>query len=97
MDGVILCKMVMSDDEILLTWDSKRHTAANSGTWMHAMPEHMLNGYKIEAGSMQGEMDAPEVYRQEWCICAPEEDLAGSIASCKRQRYECLSSHRLET
>lgn len=85
----IVRELVMSDDEILLAWDNKRNTAANSGTWMHAMFEHLLNGYKIQPGPMHGELAAViaflselgnmEVFRAEWCICAPEEDLAGSI------------------
>ena len=85
----IVRELTMSDDEILLYWENKRNLAANSGTWMHSMLEHMLNGYKIAAGPMQGEMDAVvrflsglqniEVYRTEWCIYAPEEDLAGSV------------------
>eukprot|EP00439_Symbiodinium_sp_Y106_P041094 s4459_g5.t1 len=54
----IVGELTMSDDEIMLYWNNKRKTAANSGTWMHAMLEHMLNGYKIKAGPMQGEMDA---------------------------------------
>ncbi|CAE7478378.1 unnamed protein product [Symbiodinium sp. CCMP2592] len=85
----IVSALAMSDNEIMLHWDRKRIAAANSGTWMHAMLEHMLNGYKIQPGPMEGEMtavirflsglDNVEVYRTEWCICAPEEDLAGSI------------------
>ena len=85
----IVRELVMSDEEILLVWDNKRNAAANSGTWMHAMLEHLLNGYKIQPGPMRGELDAVitflsklgnmEVFRTEWCICAPEEDLAGSI------------------
>ena len=98
----IVGELTMSDDEIMLYWNNKRKTAANSGTWMHAMLEHMLNGYKIKAGPMQGEMDAVigflsglenlEVYRTEWCICAPEEDLAGSIDLVTRTRMFFISS-----
>ena len=85
----IVRQLMMDDDEILSSWNVKRQTAANSGTWMHSMIEHMLNGYKISPGPMLGEMesiinylsrlDNVEVYRTEWCICAPNEDLAGSI------------------
>ena len=85
----IVRELTMSDDEILLSWNVRRQTAANSGTWMHSMIEHMLNGYKIIPGPMRGEMESiikylshlenVEVYRTEWCICAPNEDLAGSI------------------
>ena len=71
----ILDELAMSDDEIMLAWDNKRNRAANSGTWMHSMMEHLLNGYRIEAGPMRGELDAVirllsemenvEVYRTE--------------------------------
>ncbi|CAE7390472.1 unnamed protein product [Symbiodinium microadriaticum] len=70
--------------------------AANSGTWMHAMLEHMFNGYQIAAGDMQGELDATvnivsqmgdiEAYRTEWCIYAPNEDVAGSIDMVLKRR-----------
>ena len=85
----IVRELTMSDEEILSSWNVRRQTAANSGTWMHSMIEHMLNGYKIIPGPMRGEMESiikylsqlenVEVYRTEWCICAPNEDLAGSI------------------
>ncbi|CAE7258342.1 unnamed protein product [Symbiodinium microadriaticum] len=85
----IIRELTMSDDEILLNWNVRRQTAASSGTWMHSMIEYMLNGYKINPGPMRGEMESVikflsslenvEVYRTEWCICAPDEDLAGSI------------------
>ena len=85
----IIRELTMSDDEILLNWNVRRQTAASSGTWMHSMIEYMLNGYKINLGPMRGEMESVikflsslenvEVYRTEWCICAPDEDLAGSI------------------
>ena len=60
------------------------------------MLEHMLNGYKINPGPMRGEMDSVikflsslenvEVYRIQWCICAPDEDLAGSIDLVMKDR-----------
>ncbi|OLP88805.1 hypothetical protein AK812_SmicGene29789 [Symbiodinium microadriaticum] len=85
----IVRELTMSDDEIMSSWNVRRQTAANSGTWMHSMIEHMLNGYNIIPGPMRGEMESiikylshlenVEVYRTEWCICAPNEDLAGSI------------------
>ena len=50
----IIRELTMSDDEIMLSWDVKRQSAANSGTWMHSMLEHMLNGYKINPGPMRG-------------------------------------------
>ncbi|CAE7418394.1 unnamed protein product [Symbiodinium necroappetens] len=70
--------------------------AANSGTWMHAVLEFLFNGYQIAAGEMQGELDAAvnivsqmgdvEVYRTEWCIYAPDEDVAGSIDMVLKRR-----------
>ena len=50
--------MVLSDDEIMLLWETKRNEAASSGTWMPAMLENMFKGYQIAAGEMQGELDA---------------------------------------
>ena len=82
--------MALSDDEIMLLWETKRNEAANSGTWMHAMLEYMFNGYQIAAGEMQGELDAAvnivsqmgdvEVYRTEWCIYAPTRMLRVPLA-----------------
>ena len=85
----VIAEFTLHDNEILVLWETKKNHASNSGTWMHSMLEHLLNGYKIEAGPMQGELDAAihilgsmgnvEVYRTEWCIYAPDEDIAGSI------------------
>jgi hypothetical protein len=85
----VISHMMMSDDEILQQWEKKRDTASNAGTWMHAMFEHVLNGTTIEPRGMQRELDMCisflrehsqlRAYRTEWAICAPEEDLAGSI------------------
>ena len=82
-------QLMLHDNEILDLWDRKRNEAANSGTWMHAMIEHLLNGYMVRANPMQGELNAAirilaqmgsvEVYRTEWCIYAVDEDVAGSI------------------
>ena len=84
-----MSRLMLHDNEILVLWDRKRDHAANSGTWMHAMLEHALNGYQIEAGPMEAELRAAirvlgnigdvHVFRTEWCVHAPEEDLAGSI------------------
>ena len=85
----LLSNFMLHDNEILDYWNRKRDTAANSGTWMHAMLENLLNGYQVHAGVTQGELETAigvlvsmndvEVYRTEWCIYAPEEDVAGSI------------------
>ena len=85
----IMAHLVLHDNEIADTWNLKRERAANCGTWMHAMLEHLLNGYQICPGCMEGELNAAiralekmgnvEVFRTEWCVHAPEEDLAGSI------------------
>ncbi|CAE7885066.1 unnamed protein product, partial [Symbiodinium sp. KB8] len=85
----LLSNFMLHDNEILDYWNRKRDTAANSGTWMHAMLENLLNGYQVHAGVMQGELETAigvlvsmndvEVYRTERCIYAPEEDVAGSI------------------
>ena len=40
----IIQELTMSDDEIRLSWDVRRQSAANLGTWMHSMLEHMPNG-----------------------------------------------------
>ncbi|CAE7220712.1 unnamed protein product [Symbiodinium sp. CCMP2592] len=85
----VIEQFVLHDNEIILLWETKKNCASNSGTWMHAMLEHLFNGYQIMAGKMQGELNAAVrivsqmenavVYRTEWCIYAPEEDVAGSI------------------
>ena len=85
----IMTQLVLHDNEITDIWNLKRESAANCGTWMHAMLEHLLNGYQICSGCMEGELNAAiralqkmgnvEVFRTEWCVHAPEEDLAGSI------------------
>ena len=54
----VIAEFVLHDNDILMLWDTKKNHASNSGTWMHSMLEHLLNGYKIEAGPMQGELDA---------------------------------------
>ena len=81
--------MVLADNEIIGLWLQKRNTAANSGTWMHAMLEHTLNGFQIQPGVMETELGLAmqflaehadcTVFRTEWAIHAPRENLAGSI------------------
>ena len=48
-------QFMLHDTEILLLWDNKRKEAANSGTWMQAMLEHLFNGYQVRPGDMKGE------------------------------------------
>ena len=81
--------LMLHDNEIEAMWQKKKEEAANSGTWMHSMLEHLLNGYEILPGCMRGELNAAigilgnmgpvEIFRTEWAIHAPEEDVAGSI------------------
>ena len=54
----VIQHLVLSDDEIMLLWETRRNEAANSGTWAHAMLENMFNGYQTAAGEMQGELGA---------------------------------------
>ena len=85
----IMQHLVLYDNEILHLWKQKGEEAANSGTWMHAMLEHLFNGFQVQPGSMAtelsmainlvGEIADVVAYRTEWCIYATEEDLAGSI------------------
>ena len=85
----VIDKMTMTHQQILQEWDRKRDTASNAGTWMHAMFEHVLNGLAIVPGVMSCELELCmsflrshshlRAYRTEWAICAPDEDLAGSI------------------
>ncbi|CAE7836607.1 unnamed protein product [Symbiodinium sp. CCMP2592] len=91
-------QLMLHDNEILDLWDRRRNEAANSGTWMHAMLERLLNGYMIRANRMQGELNAAicilsqmesvEVYRTEWCIYAVDEDVAGSIDLVLKEKDE---------
>ena len=85
----LMSSFMLHDSEIVDLWQVQRDHAANAGTWMHAMLENLLNGYQIMPGPMEGELHAAirvlgtigdvQAYRTEWCIHAPEEDLAGSI------------------
>ena len=48
--------LVFHDNEILALWQNERNDAANSGTWMHSMLEHLMNGFQVQPGVMSQEM-----------------------------------------
>ena len=47
----------LSEAEMQMQWTKKRKTAANAGTWMHSMFEHVLNGHDVLASPMDMELD----------------------------------------
>lgn len=83
-------ELTMTDAEIKLKWERDGARAANEGTWTHLQLELALNRdacYKsnpeFKAFSVYVEkVLAPmgvKVWRTEFELCAPEEDLAGSV------------------
>ena len=85
----LMALLCMSDAEIKEAWHVHAGEASNAGTWMHAMLEHVFNGYNVMPGCMASELQTAlhcmsphahlRAYRTEWTIFAERESLAGSI------------------
>ena len=86
-------EFVLTDSEIMQTWSDNALRASTAGTWMHAMFEHVLNGFDVIPKSLHEELsmclrflsdtvnEFPKlrIFRTEWTIYAIDEDVAGSI------------------
>jgi hypothetical protein len=85
----LMSLVCMTSTEIKEYWSTFSQHASNAGTWMHAMFEHVLNGYDVVPAGMLTELrifvsfmqtqQHLRVRRTEWMIFAEAESLAGSI------------------